>query len=252
VQAAGSPRFIVEPGSGTGSKTRHILTAAAEHSSVRYLPIDISRAALQACSNTLGVVAGVFVEPIEGTYLEGLDLALTNRRSSEPALVLFLGSTIGNFTRPEATSFLRAVRRRMRPGDSLLLGTDLVKPRATLLRAYDDDAGVTAAFNFNLLARINRELHGHFDIREFTHEARYNERHSRVEMHLKSRIEQEVNIEALRLTVTFAAGESIWTESSHKFAAEGVVRLGRRGGWECRRQWIDHEWGFAETLFVAA
>jgi L-histidine N-alpha-methyltransferase len=137
----------------------------------------------------------------------------------------------------------------MDSGDTLLLGADLVKPRARLIGAYDDAAGVTAAFNMNLLARINRELDGRFDTRKFVHEARYNERLSRVEMHLRSRVGQKVRIEALDLTVSFKAGETIWTESSHKFRAEDIARMGKRAGWSCVRQWLDREWGFSETLF---
>ena len=137
----------------------------------------------------------------------------------------------------------------MQPGDYLLLGADLVKPRARLLSAYDDPAGVTAAFNRNLLARINRELDGHFEISQFAHEARYNERRSRIEMHLRSRIAQRVRIGALGLTIPFSAGETIWTESSHKFRAEEISRIGQRAGWSCVRQWVDGDWGFAETLF---
>jgi uncharacterized SAM-dependent methyltransferase len=139
----------------------------------------------------------------------------------------------------------------MRPGDHLLLGADLVKPRARLLSAYDDPIGVTASFNLNLLARINRELDGHFEISQFAHEARYNERQSRIEMHLRSRIAQQVRINELNLTLKFASGETIWTESSHKFRAEEISRMGRRGGWLCVRQWVDSDWGFAETLFEA-
>jgi L-histidine Nalpha-methyltransferase len=162
---------------------------------------------------------------------------------------LFLGSTIGNFNRAEANSFMRELRRALLPGDSLLLGADLVKPRATLVRAYDDDAGVTAAFNLNLLARINRELGGDFNVRQFAHEARYNERQSRIEMHLRSKIAQTVRIEALELTVSFAAGETIWTESSHKFESEDIRQLGESAGWSVVNQWFDRDWGFAETLF---
>jgi uncharacterized SAM-dependent methyltransferase len=139
----------------------------------------------------------------------------------------------------------------MLPGDSLLLGADLVKDAPTLLRAYDDSLGVTAAFNLNLLARINRELAGQFDLAQFAHEARYNDRQSRIEMHLRSRVAQRVAIDALDLTVSFARGETIWTESSHKFRPEGIGRMGEQAGWLMSRQWIDRDWGFAETLFTA-
>jgi dimethylhistidine N-methyltransferase len=249
VRAARRPALVIELGSGSGTKTRHILEAAARRQPVRYLPIDISCAALDACAKVLGGIENVTVQPIEATYLDGVDMALNSREPGAPALLLFLGSTIGNFTRSEAASFLGRIRKRMMPGDYLLLGADLVKSRTKLLSAYDDPIGVTAAFNLNLLARINRELDGEFDLSRFAHEARYNERQARIEMHLRSRIAQKVRIGALDLVVPFASGETIWTESSHKFRAEEILRMGQRGGWSCARQWIDGEWGFAETLF---
>ncbi|HWF08656.1 MAG TPA: L-histidine N(alpha)-methyltransferase [Bryobacteraceae bacterium] len=249
VRAAGHPPLIIELGSGTGTKTRHILAAAAQQRQVRYLPIDISRAALDACVRTLEGMPNVNIQPVEADYLEGVTHALAKRRSGEPVLVLFLGSTIGNFTRAEAASFLRRLKSRLRPGDSLLLGADLVKSRAALLSAYDDPIGVTAAFNLNLLARINRELDGEFDLSRFAHEARWNERHSRIEMHLRARAAQKVHIGALAGPVSFAAGETIWTESSHKFRADEVPGIGCRSGWAFLRQWLDTDRSFAGTLF---
>jgi L-histidine N-alpha-methyltransferase len=249
VRASNRPALIIELGSGTGTKTRHVLDAAVRCRSVRYLPIDISPAALDTCVKTLASLHKVTIQPIEATYLDGIEEALTGRNPGEPALLLFLGSTIGNFTRTQAASFLTRVQRSMQPGDYLLLGADLVKSRARLLSAYDDPIGVTAAFNLNLLARINRELDGCFELSQFVHEARWNERHSRIEMHLRSRIAQQVRIGALDLVISFSAGETVWTESSHKFRAEEISRIGRRSGWSCVRQWVDGEWGFAETLF---
>jgi dimethylhistidine N-methyltransferase len=256
VRTSSRPALVIELGSGTGTKTRHILAAAARYHSVHYLPIDISGSALDSCVKILGGMDNVAIRPIEANYLEGVEAALElnkeSRKTGEPALLLFLGSTIGNFNRTEATSFLAQIRKRMQPGDYLLLGADLVKPRAKLLSAYDDPIGVTAAFNLNLLARINRELDGHFKLSQFAHQARYNDPRSRVEMHLVSRIAQEVRIDALDLTIPFSAGETIWTESSHKFRAEDISRIGNRAGWSCLRQWVESEWGFAETLFQKA
>jgi dimethylhistidine N-methyltransferase len=249
IAAAGQPELIFELGSGTGTKTRHILVAAAAQGAVRYLPIDISRAALDNCGTAMQSLEGVGVEAIEASYLDGIEQALTRRCPDERVLILFLGSTIGNFTPAEAQTFLHRVRQRMLPGDSLLLGADLVKPREKLIAAYDDSLGVTAAFNLNLLARINRELDGEFDLSKFAHEARYSERGSRIEMHLRSRVAQTVAIQALDLRVRFARGETIWTESSHKFRAEEIRWLGEQAGWQTERQWIDSDWGFAETLF---
>jgi len=250
VSAAGEPDLIVELGSGTGTKTRHVLEAAARRKGVEYLPIDISSAALGSCESALRALERVNVDPIEASYLPGLERAFGRRRSGARALVLFLGSTIGNFARSEATDLLRCIRGLAHTGDCLLLGTDLVKPGARLIEAYDDPLGVTASFNLNMLARINRELGGTFELSTFTHLARYNERASRVEMHLRSRIAQEVDIEALDLTVTFRRGETIWTESSHKFRADDVARMGERAGWTTARRWVDDDWGFAETLFA--
>jgi dimethylhistidine N-methyltransferase len=253
----GAPRYIVELGSGSGTKTRHVLQAtvqqgaAADSGPVRYSPIDISGAALEQCVNSLDSLAGVEIDPVEAGYLEGIATAVARRAAHEPILLLFLGSTIGNFSRSEAVSFLGKVRQALRPGDTLLLGTDLVKPAAKLIAAYADPIGATAAFNLNLLARINRELSGHFDLSRFEHEARWNSRSSRVEMHLRSKAAQQVRIDALNLAVRFAAGETIWTESSYKFKAEDVAKLAARAGWRCRGQWVDCAWGFAETLLVS-
>ncbi len=251
-RASGHPELIVELGSGSGMKTRRILAAAAQTRRVQYRPIDISSAALDNCAKALDGMERVSVEAIEGTYLDGIEAAMEGRQPGQRVLLLFLGSTIGNFNRGEAALFLRRVRRRMRAGDHLLLGADLVKPRAKLLVAYDDPIGVTAAFNLNILARINRELDGGFQITNFAHEARYNERYSRIEMHLRSRKAQKVRIGALDLTVAFVAGETIWTESSHKFHPEEIGRLGERTGWRSVRQWVDCDWGFAETLFAVS
>jgi dimethylhistidine N-methyltransferase len=250
VVAAGQPELIVELGSGSGTKTRHVLEAAARWKRVEYLPIDISSAALGSCESSLRALEQVSVDPIEASYLPGLERAFARRREGARVLVLFLGSTIGNFTRAEATDLLCFIRALAASGDCLLLGTDLVKPRARLIEAYDDPLGVTASFNLNLLARINRELGGGFELSTFAHAARYNDRASRVEMHLRSRVAQEVEIEALDLTVTFRRGETIWTESSHKFREDDVERMGEGAGWTSERRWVDNDWGFAETLFA--
>jgi dimethylhistidine N-methyltransferase len=249
VRASQCPATVIELGSGSGTKTRHILAAAARYHAVRYLPIDISAAALQSCVKILDTLDNVRIEPVEATYLNGIDTALAHRKPGELALLLFLGSTIGNFNRAEAASFLTHVRQRMQSGDRLLLGADLVKSRSVLIDAYDDPVGVTAAFNRNLLARINRELDGRFDLSQFAHEARWNDRRSRIEMHLRSRRAQKVRIGALGIDIAFAANETIWTESSHKFRPEEIARIGCRAGWSCVRQWVESGWGFAETLF---
>ena len=139
----------------------------------------------------------------------------------------------------------------LRPGDALLLGTDLIKSRPVMLAAYDDELGVTAAFNLNLLARINRELDGGFDLAQFAHLAVFNETERRIEMHLRSRVAQTVRIGALDVEVSFAEGETIWTENSHKYTAEEVVEMAARNGFRCDAQWIDQEWPFAQNLLIA-
>ena len=187
----------------------------------------------------------------EAEYLDGLAAVVRGRAPGQKILVLFLGSTIGNFDRPAGEAFLGRVRDELEPGDRLLLSTDLVKPERVILRAYDDPVGVTAAFNRNLLARINRELGGDFDLARWRHRAVWNGGERRIEMHLVSTVTQTVRVSASRLRVDFLAGETIWTESSHKYTAREVRALAGRTGFECEAQWIDLEWPFAQSLFVA-
>jgi dimethylhistidine N-methyltransferase len=249
VDALHGPWSVVELGSGGGNKTRWILEALARKQAVVYYPVDVSPAALAACRKELSELATV--EPIESTYLQGLCEAVGRRTGGERLLVLFLGSTIGNFTRSEAARFLHEVRGGMAPGDALLLGTDLEKSEQDLLLAYDDPAGVTAAFNRNLLARINRELGADFVLERYAHEARYNRVERRVEMHLRSLVAHTVQVTAARVTVTLGAGETIWTESSHKFRSAEARGMLATAGFRCLAQWEDHDWPFAETLCLA-
>jgi len=243
--------LVAELGSGSGKKTRWLLEALEAKRPVAYYPIDISGAALTRCEQELGRVEGVRVDAIEADYLTGLNLVASRRRAGERVLLLFLGSTIGNFEPTEATAFLREVRRRLRPGDGFLLGTDLVKPEADLIAAYDDALGVTAAFNLNLLQRLNLELDADFDLNRFEHEARWNAQECRVEMHLVARQAHAVRIRSMDLGVSFRAGESIWTESSYKFGPSGPGRIAKRTGFSLQGQWIDGEWAFAESMLRA-
>ena len=165
--------------------------------------------------------------------------------------MLFLGSTIGNFDRPAGDQFLREVRAILREGDALLLATDLEKPVSQLLLAYDDPAGVTAAFNMNLLARINRDLGADFDLTQFRHLARYDESERRVEMHLVSKAWQRITIREAGFRFYLREGETIWTESSHKYNPDEVIQMGSRTGFRCVQQWCDAEWPFAQNLFFA-
>jgi dimethylhistidine N-methyltransferase len=244
------PISVAELGSGTGKKTRWILEALSRRQRTFYYPIEISPSALAACEKELGQIDLVSVVGYEQTYLDGLRAVTNGRDSREHLLVLFLGSTIGNFDREMGEDFLREVRNILRRGDALLLGTDLEKEEETQVLAYDDDAGVTAAFNKNLLARINRELGADFDLSQFHHEARWNRTERRIEMHLRSMRRQTVTISAALTRVNFAEGETIWTESSHKYRAEEVLSMAERTGYRCDGQWIDEEWPFAQNLLI--
>lgn len=242
--------MVAELGSGSGKKTSAILEAILRfQAEVAYHPIDISRAALDTCRLRLGAIPGVNVRGVEGLYLEGLRAIDAVRDPWPPMLVLFLGSNIGNFDASEARAFLRALRECLRPGDALLVGADLRKPARQLLAAYDDEAGVTAAFNLNLLGRINRELGGRFNLRSFRHEARWCDRESRVEMHLVSLADQVVRIAGCGIDVPFTAGETIWTESSYKFDAGQLDALAAEAGFQPMARWTSEGWAFAESLW---
>jgi dimethylhistidine N-methyltransferase len=251
VDTAPGPVAVAELGSGSGRKTRWILEALSGMQRTSYYPIEISHSALLMCERELGDIDSVSVTGFEREYLDGLLEIAALRGRNQHIMVLFLGSTIGNFSREAGIDFLSALRSALQPGDSLLLGTDLEKPASRLIRAYDDELGVTAAFNLNLLARINRELDADFDLNQFAHEARVNHEERRVEMHLRSRRSQRVRIPASEAIVEFSAGESIWTESSHKYAAEEIPFLAAQAGFHCTRQWIDTQWPFAENLLIA-
>jgi dimethylhistidine N-methyltransferase len=168
------------------------------------------------------------------------------------ALVLFLGSNVGNFDPSEAREFLRRLRAALRPGDCLLMGADLKKDAATLEAAYDDALGITAAFNLNLLARINRELRADFNLRDFRHVAAYNERAGRVEIYAESLREQTVRIRALDLAINFARGERIHTENSYKYDLAQILRLAEETGFRSANTWLDEEERFSSNLLVAA
>ncbi|HEX4001158.1 MAG TPA: L-histidine N(alpha)-methyltransferase [Candidatus Acidoferrales bacterium] len=245
------PVMVAELGSGSGQKTRWLLEALARRQRVNYYPIDISSSALFRCQLELSHIDMVSIVGFERAYLDGLREVAARRREGDHLLVLFLGSTIGNFDRPAGDQFLREVRSTLREGDALLLATDLEKPISALTLAYDDSAGVTAAFDKNLLARINRELDGDFDLGKFDHVARYDESERRVEMHLRSKVWQRITIRKAGFRFYMREGETIWTESSHKYDPQEVIEMGKRAGYRDAGQWIDGEWPFAQTLFFA-
>jgi len=242
---------VAELGSGSGKKTRWILEALCRRRPTSYHPIEISPAALAMCQRELGYIDSISIVGCEREYLDGLLGVAAPRQEGQHLLVLFLGSTIGNFARPAGVKFLREVRRILQTGDSLFLGTDLEKPIPQPLQAYDDALGVTAAFNLNLLARINRELDADFVLHPFEHVARVSRERRGVEMHLRSRRKQTVSINKAEFAITFLKDETIWTESSHKYCAEEVLLMAGQTGFRCAAQWIDRERPFAENLLIA-
>jgi len=243
--------LVAELGSGTGKKTRWILRALCRRQHTSYFPIEISPAALAMCKRELGDMEAISIVGFEREYLDGLLEVAARRRPGDHLLVLFLGSTIGNFDRPAGFQFLRQLRGILQAGDSLLLGTDLEKPTTQLLDAYDDPLGVTAAFNLNLLARANRELDANFALEQFEHCVRFNPEARSIEMHLRSKRNQAVAIPRSGLSVDFADGETIWTESCHKYSAAEVSDIAKAVGFRCDTQWVDAEWPFAESLLIA-
>jgi dimethylhistidine N-methyltransferase len=242
---------IVELGCGSGEKLVILAEALlARGASAHVHLIDISSQALEQTEQRLTRLH-LSVVGHQSTYEDGLRSAAAARVNGGRMLVLLLGSNIGNFDPPAAAAFLSRIRAMLAPGDLLLLGADLVKPEAELLAAYDDPLGVTAAFNLNLLVRINQELGGTFDLRGFQHRAVWNAAEQRIEMHLVSRVRQQVRVAAAELDVRFEADEHIWTESSYKYGPNQLIEMGRRAGFPSSRQWIEPEAQFALTLFTA-
>jgi dimethylhistidine N-methyltransferase len=249
-----SPAFVAELGPGSGEKLAVLARAAVRaRPTPSFHLVDVSSAALALAARTVGDAAGAApVTTDQSTYHDGLAQLARYRAPFGRALVLFLGSNIGNFDPPEAAALLAQVRAAVSPGDHLLLGADLVKPERVLRLAYDDPLGVTAAFNRNLLVRINRELGATFDLSGFAHEARWNPSASRVEMHLVSLASHVVDIPGAACRISFDKGESIWTESSYKYEPTDIVAMGMRAGFTSRAQWIDEPGRFALTVFECA
>jgi dimethylhistidine N-methyltransferase len=256
IEAAGPPLEIGELGAGSAGKTRLLLEAAlARQARVRYVPVDVSRAALLQAAAALRGLRGLEVRPVIARYPEELGF-LRGDTARPPALrglalrrlVLFLGSNIGNYDPAAATALLGAVRARLAPGDALLVGADRRKSPALLEPAYDDTAGVTARFNKNLLTRLNRELGATFRPRLFRHVVRWNGRASRVELYLESTVDQRVAIPALAASVPFAAGERIHTESSYKLSAARLRRILGDAGLAPEAAWTDEQRWFGVTL----
>jgi dimethylhistidine N-methyltransferase len=255
VSSVEGPVRLLELGSGSAEKTRYLIEALlANQSRLHYLPVDISDSSLELASQRLlRLYPGLRITAFAADYFTALQ-ALAARVPADTdcrTVALFLGSNIGNFGRDESRQFLHAVRKLLRPGDALLLGADLKKSRDVLIPAYDDSLGVTAAFNLNLLSRINRELGGNFDVSKFQHSAIFNEELGRIEIHLVSREPQVVRIRAIDLEITFAEGETIRTENSYKFDRDVLAVLARDTGFSLANTWYDDGHLFSFNLFVA-
>jgi L-histidine N-alpha-methyltransferase len=246
IAATTGARTLVELGSGSSEKTRHLLDALPGLHT--YVPVDVSESALtQAGQALIAENPELGVHALIADFTGGLALPGT----PGPRLVAFLGGTIGNLLPAERATFLASVRALLSPGDTLLLGTDLVKDESVLVAAYDDAAGVTAEFNKNVLHVVNRELGADFDPDSFAHVALWDDQHEWIEMRLRSLTEQTVKIPALDLAVEFADGEELRTEISAKFREEGVRRELGAAGLDLAHWWTDHEGRFALSLSVA-
>jgi L-histidine Nalpha-methyltransferase len=244
---SGQPIHVVELGCGSGEKLLALLEPCRQQVAGVHL-VDISDTALAATRRRLEVAGFTHSTAHRGAFEDALQTMARRPGGTSPLLVLFLGSNIGNLPPDEARDFLATIRAALRPGDRLLLGVDLVKPAEVLVRAYDDPLGVTSAFNLNILQRLNRDLDADFDLAGFRHRALWNERDSRVEIHLVSQRAQQVEIRRLGLRLVFDAGQFIWTESSYKYEPETVRRLLAEAGFRGEHQWIDLPARFSLTL----
>jgi L-histidine N-alpha-methyltransferase len=248
IAAGGDALRIIELGAGSADKTRLLLSTAVDRQdTVFYEPVDVSASALEDARERIErEIPGVIVNPRVQDYTKGIELDPKN--PGERRLALYIGSSIGNFEPEEAELLLERVRDALAPGDSLLLGVDLVKDRATLLAAYDDAAGVTAAFNRNVLVRLNRELGSNFDPEAFAHRAVWNRFRSRIEMHLANMLPQTVQIPALDMRLEFSAGETIHTENSYKYQPGQAETMLVDAGFDPATTWTDEKGWFAVCL----
>ena len=251
VAAVAGDITLIEMGSGSASKTRLLIEALLrKQAELLFIPVDISASALDSSSRILlQSYPQLRIEAFAADYFAGL--AELEKEQRGRTLALFLGSNISNFDPDEALKFLRALRQVLRAGDALLLGADLKKDKSVLEAAYNDALGVTAAFNLNVLARINRELGGTFDLRAFQHRAFYNEVAGRVEIYIESTREQSVAISQLEMEVQFHEGEQIHTENSYKYDLNDIARLAAATGFIHGRTWLDSQERFSSNLLFA-
>lgn len=239
---------IVEIGSGSSNKTRHIIKAFSRtRDKVYYIPLDISDIIIESSKDLLNEFDNIKIKGIVSEYEDGLEIA--SDINHEPKLYLFLGSSIGNFTLDKSIEFLNNLSSIMNEHDRLLIGFDRIKDREVLHKAYDDSKGVTAKFNLNILSRINHELNADFDLASFDHQVSFNEEKSRIEMHLVSNKLQKINIADLDLQVNFEAGESIHTENSYKYSQVMINNLADESGFEIEENFIDSHEYFSLCLF---
>lgn len=247
VQAAGTPVSVVELGAGTATKTGALLRAfAGRQMRVKYFPVDISASALADAQGRIEEeCANVIVRPVVADFSNGFNFL---RDIPGRKLVLYLGSSIGNFEWNEAIALLRNVRQQLSVGDAVLLGTDMVKDEKFLVPAYDDAQGVTATFSKNILVRLNRELGANFDVDSFRHVAEWVPSRSRMEIFLEATRPQKVTLRMPRLSIQFRAGERIHTENSHKYTLEMVERMLCVSGFNLEKTWFDSRRWFGLNL----
>jgi dimethylhistidine N-methyltransferase len=253
VQSFGTPIRLIELGSGTSRKTRPLLDRLTRSQpELEYVAVDIDEQLLRQTARTLSeIYPSLVIHAVAADFRQIARILPPAEGARRRNVVLFLGSTIGNLDRDEQGDLLRAIREPLRIGDMLFLGADQKKAAEVLEPAYDDALGVTAAFNLNLLVRMNRELGGEFHLPNFRHRAFFNEAASRIEMHIVSTIDQRVRIDALNTEIAFRADESIHTENSYKFDEAGISELARRTGFAVTQRWTDSQNYFADHLLVA-
>lgn len=238
---------LVELGSGMAIKTKYLFDVlSVNQNKLEYFPIDISDVVRESSERLEGMFDNLKITGIVGQYENGLDLI---EEIDDKKLIVFFGSSIGNFDQQDMISFLRKIRKTMKPGDLFLLGLDLVKDKKILENAYDDSEGITREFNLNILQRINSELGGNFDLAEFEHVAFYNTKEKRIEMHLRSKVKQQIVLNKINLSLNIEKDEMIRTEYSYKYAISQIKQLAENTGLDIAKVWSDKQNYFALVLF---